>query len=136
MAANASLAQCLPAVSKLHLSIAKLMASFREVILRDRHAGSKPHLHLSSTRHDIPRAVRRLCNSRGHSLFNGRNVEMSIHAQPLLSYAYETRARANFWALCASRDFTPSLVAQQEGAHHHAGRWDAPRWTAGEEEEA
>ena len=135
MAANAPPAQWLPAVSKLHLSIAKLKASFREH-LRDRHAGSNSHLRLSPTRDDIPRAVRRLRNSRDPPLLNGRNVEMSIHAQSLLSYAYETRARANFWALCASRDFTPILVAQQEGAHHHAGRWDVPRWTAGEEEEA
>lgn len=99
-------------------------------------AGSHSHLRLSPTRDDIPRAVRRLRNSRDPPLLNGRNVEMSIHAQSLLSYAYETRARANFWAHCASRDFTPSLVAQQEVAHHHAGRWDVPRWTAGEEEEA
>jgi hypothetical protein len=69
---------------------------------------------------------------RLHPPSNDSNVEMSILVQHLDAFA--TR-RANFRALRASRDFTPSGLAQRR-ATNHAGRWDVPRWKAGEEEEA
>ena len=76
MAVSAPPAQSLPAVSKLHLSFE---ASFREQCCNEARRNS--HLRLSPTRDGIPRAVRRLRNSRVSPTSNGCNVEMSILAQ-------------------------------------------------------